>query len=729
MKTQLDIARERALVDVHGDVVINKAVPNFEPSFFYGAYQMSQSQSSGMDERKPYNSHSTVYACAHKIATQLKRVPHKISKRAGENDEETHIYKHPVLKSLSSPNPWQSRTTFWEAIVLALMLPTPRSTGGQVFLIPSTLSGKKVNLRKGEIPSCWFPYDDTWVSAVMKDGEFVNWRWRLPGRNTSDDVGAIFYEPEELIRIYNYNPYDPLHGLAPYVPVSMSVKSDSEASRFNYNFFKNNCMLTGVLTTEGTITPQQRVESLKAWNELYAGSNKAGGVALLGNGLKYVELSQKHLDMQFAEMKKINKYEVIAAYGLNELAFDIGSIPYANVVEGQKMLWYDTYMPVEDHIMESITEQWVQYVDPTLAIEADYSELPALKADLGAKVIVAAQLITQCQTPIAEAFRLAGIDIDAKQYPWMLTKPVIATASPFGQATPPTPEPEKVIVPETKEMPDEVHKARNLKISESHCKMTLAPGEKRMYKMFSSYFSQQRNQVLDNVDKWSGELPYDSDQQKEFVFKDKFDGVINKVTAKDILFDLKGENKKLFDKYKPLVKEQMKQTSESLGNENINWAVTDDSVQAFAALRKDIVEGINSTTFDMAGDTISDVIADSLDEGLTIKETADAIKSKVQELYDVRLTNANTIARTETGSITNMARLEAFKEEGVEFWEWVTSKDDNVRDEHRIDGEIVRVGEPFSNGLKMPLDPDGSPDLICNCRCVTVWAENPGKGE
>jgi HK97 family phage portal protein len=729
MKTSSEIAMLRAsLVDSHGtELSVSKGTPNFEPQFFGGAFRMGTSQQ--YDEQKPYASHSTVYACAHKIATELKRIPLKLARRTDTSDKEEHIYKHPLLTSFKSPNPWMSRTTFWEAVVLALMLPTKRSYGGQVFLIPQSLSGSNVNLRKGEIPATWYPYNDEWVEPNMDGNKFINWKWRVPGNNT--DVGVLYYEPEELIRIYNYNPYDPLHGLAPYVPVKFSVLQDAEASRFNYSFFKNNCLLTGLLTTDLQVTPQQRIDALRSWNELYAGSTKAGGTALLGNGLKYQDLGQKHLDMQFAEMKTINKNEVIAAYGLNELAFaELKSIPFSNVVEGMKMLWHDTYMVTEDHICESITEQWVQYIDPALAIEADYSEIPALKADLGNKVIIADQLINKCTVPAAEAFRLVGIDIDVDLYPWMLEKPVQAAQNSFSfgekpepkkveqePATPPEKDISKDIV--NKSITDE-HKQKNMLISEEYCKAVLLPGEKRMYKAFAHYFAQQRNQIMANVDKWTN-------VNKQFVDLIIKDAPLEKApTAGDFLFDLAKENKKLMDEYKPLIKDQMKTTKLALDAElgGVQWNVTDDSVQAFAALRKTIVEGINTTTFDMAGADIEDVVASAMEEGLTVTQTAIKIKEKVQELYDVRLTNANVIARTETGSITMMTKLEAYKEEGIEYWEWITAKDDKVRESHvMVDGEVVRVGEPFSNGLMMPLDPDGDPEDTISCRCTTIYAE------
>jgi len=726
VKTQLQIAIEREQSNniLGGSIEKTQGIPNFEPSYFYGTFRMSEGQTQSFDEKKPYAGHSWVYICSHKIATVLKRIPHKLAKRTDNTDKEEHIYKHEILDSLRKPNPWQTRTTFWESIVLSLMLPTLRSTGGQVFLIPSKLNGEKCDLHKGEIPDLWFPYDDNWVSPKIENGVFKNWRWQPPNAKTGSEEGALYYEQNELIRIYNLNPYDSLRGMAPFVPVKFAVMQDSEASQFNYHFFKNNATLSGILTGDQHLSPAQRSELAKSWNELYSGSHKAGSVAVLGNGLKFQEVTRSHLDMQFSEMKAINKDEVVAAYGLNELAFaQLKSIPYTNVVEGVKMLWYDTYLPVQDNILEAINTQWVEYIDPSLLLESDLSEIQALKADLEQRTRIAAQMITAMQIPTAEAVRIVGIDVNVDDYPWMKEKPIIGNPALPGME-PAAPKEESKMVKksccgasgEKKEI-DEKHTQRNAVIADSFCKMVLDPGERRMQKMFVRLFSDQRNEMLDKVDTWA--------KTKKAIEK------ITETPSPEIfLFDLKQANEETISQYKPQVKNQMNRVAtalkEELPNGLVSWSVTDESTQAFVALRREIVEGINTTNFDLARDEIEQAISEAFDEGLTVQETAKRIKDSVFDATQVRINNAVTIARTEIGSVTQMTRLEAFKAEEIEWWEWITARDNDVRESHMIDGEIQEVGKSFSNGLKMPLDPDGDAEDVINCRCVTVYSN---KGE
>lgn len=49
---------------------------------------------------------------------------------------------------------------------------------------------------------------------------------------------------------------------------------------------------------------------------------------------------------------------------------------------------------------------------------------------------------------------------------------------------------------------------------------------------------------------------------------------------------------------------------------------------------------------------------------------------------------------------------------------WMATLDGRTRHSHRLlDGEIVEVGERFSNGMLKPGDPDGPPEEVYNCRC------------
>ena len=79
---------------------------------------------------------------------------------------------------------------------------------------------------------------------------------------------------------------------------------------------------------------------------------------------------------------------------------------------------------------------------------------------------------------------------------------------------------------------------------------------------------------------------------------------------------------------------------------------------------------------------------------------------------------AQRIARTEVHNAHNKAIQDTYKDMGVEYTQWIAAGDDRTRDSHvEIDGEIILVGETYSNGLRYPGDTSGPLEEWINCRC------------
>jgi SPP1 gp7 family putative phage head morphogenesis protein len=126
--------------------------------------------------------------------------------------------------------------------------------------------------------------------------------------------------------------------------------------------------------------------------------------------------------------------------------------------------------------------------------------------------------------------------------------------------------------------------------------------------------------------------------------------------------------------------------------------------------RLDKLVGVNETTVERARSALVQGLADSV-------STAE-LRQSLEAVFDGNGSRALLVARTEVGSVASSARDEAFGEAGIERTEWLSAKDDVVRESHaQVDGEIVDRGQNFSNGMRYPHDPAASADEICNCRC------------
>jgi len=205
---------------------------------------------------------------------------------------------------------------------------------------------------------------------------------------------------------------------------------------------------------------------------------------------------------------------------------------------------------------------------------------------------------------------------------------------------------------------------------------------------------------------------FGKEQMEEFMKKFEKE---NPKTKSEIrkLFNIKEQNKKLKELMLPLVVSIAKEAGQdaldilSIGrNFEVKKIKKDVSLLSLLAKRAEFfAASVNNTT--LAG------LVDTLAEGIAEGEGIPKLAKRIREEYDdISRYRSELIARTETNAVVNEATLEAYKQaEVVEGKEWVATLDDRVRDEHlMMDGEVVGLNEPFSNGEMYPNE--------CNCRCV-----------
>lgn len=146
------------------------------------------------------------------------------------------------------------------------------------------------------------------------------------------------------------------------------------------------------------------------------------------------------------------------------------------------------------------------------------------------------------------------------------------------------------------------------------------------------------------------------------------------------------------------------------------------SVEEFSEI---ISEQLKKKTFEASQRTLERLVGrvmENLDEsyqqGLGIKDAADKLEEVFESMEDYELVR---VARTEINQAQNYGAMLTEQELGVEYHQWWTAEDERVRDTHiEMHGQIVRVGDEFSNGLVRPGDTNGELEEFINCRCRVV---------
>ena len=131
-----------------------------------------------------------------------------------------------------------------------------------------------------------------------------------------------------------------------------------------------------------------------------------------------------------------------------------------------------------------------------------------------------------------------------------------------------------------------------------------------------------------------------------------------------------------------------------------------------------------------ASTSIWENIKESIEEGLNAGDTQDQLAARVRTAFNgVSDQRAQMIALTETGAAYGAGRDTAMRSAGIEYKQWLTSGNGNVRPAHLdAEGQTVRIDEPFNVGgedLMHPGESGGSAENVINCHCISIAVEGP----
>lgn len=120
-------------------------------------------------------------------------------------------------------------------------------------------------------------------------------------------------------------------------------------------------------------------------------------------------------------------------------------------------------------------------------------------------------------------------------------------------------------------------------------------------------------------------------------------------------------------------------------------------------------------------------INNAIIQGVLQGEAIDKIADRLDVAVRMGWNNAVRNARTAMTGAQNAGRLDSYKDSqklGIKMNKgWMATLDERTRESHQeLDGEIVPIDKPFSNGLMCPGDPEGDPEEVYNCRC-TMFAD------
>ncbi len=308
-----------------------------------------------------YADQAWVYACVSVIASKGGGVPLCIFKKDDAEADAEKVPDHPLQKLLDSVNPFMNQFDLLESTLGFLGL-----AGNHYWLLDAFQDGKPTEI---------YPLNPARIKINGDKKKYI----RSFTYESAPGVDKAEFPPEVILHFKTWNPLDDFYGLAPISAARDASDAMMSADRYNRAFFENAAEPGGILTTEGTLMETTRDRIERAWRSLHQGERKAHRVGILEGGLKWQTTSASHKDMQFPELKRMSREDVLAVYRLPPIMVGVfDEANYSNAREQRAIFWADTMIPWLSKLKSVINERLVKPYDAGVFADFDLSGVEEL---------------------------------------------------------------------------------------------------------------------------------------------------------------------------------------------------------------------------------------------------------------------------------------------------------------------------------------------------------------
>lgn len=645
-----------------------------------------------------------VYACVSKIAEKVASVDFKLNRIINTKGEVEEVMDHPALDLLYKANPFYTKEEL-------LMTDTiNRKLTGDSFLL-------KIRNNSGEVVELWNVRPD-YVTIYPDKENYIN-RYEV----LSEDGKKFTVAPEDMIHIKYPSPLEMFFGMSPLSAAQERIDTEEYASKYQRSFFQNNARPDAIIEMPEGATAEQMAELRDSWEKRHKGEGRNSRLGVLQGGAIYKQISLTQREMDYIESMKATRDDILVAFKVPKPIVAVtDDVNRANAETAAEIFLSETIVPElrllvgklnEELIIPDFGEEYVlDFEDPVpVNREMRLLEFQAgcdrwmtpneIRQQLGDKPIDGGDSLLRqiSMVPIANVGERINIENRSILYGRKKLKIKLAMREQIEK--------------ELTGIKDSLKKKLRKGVQDNSLFKDI--DRRKQYLDYRNKDIDQRSQGLRLV-----ATRLANEQRDEFLKKFRKE---KPKTKREIqaLFNRKEQNKIFRDRFLPLITEMYKEAGQdamSMVSLERPFSVEKDiGPETFKWLLKRatfFADTTNETTLLHLVDTLSE----GIDKGEGIKALSERIKGVYNEFSDYR---SALIARTETTSVVNAAHEQAYVQSGVvKGKEWIATLDDRVRDEHLLmDGEQVKLGERFSNGLDYPSEP--------NCRCtiapVTIMEE------
>ncbi len=648
---------------------------------------------------KTYEVHPWVYACVFAIASRLAAIPFKVWTQ--KPDGMLEPIENEFTQIIQSPNAYMTNHDLKEMTCMGMEL-----TGNGFWGIERDPRGRPFEL---------WPLPPENIEVVTSKQKFIE------GYIYHADSGRdTAYAYDEMIHFKYPSPASMFYGQGSITAAKLPVITDLHSMSWNKNFFKNSARPDAILKTEQALDAPTRRRITASWKKMHSGVKNAFSNAILEKGIDYKEVNRSHKDMDFLNLRKRNREEILSTMGVPPLIVGLlEHANYSNAKEQKRTFWENTLIPKANKMADTLTLRLRQLTfRPDIVVLPDLSGIEALRADELRKAQIVKTYVDS-GVPINDVIKMLKLPLEPIEGG---DKPR-QTGGGFGLAAKP-PATKEVAPPAPQDPAAQEREQKRLeewKQFDANLRRFENPFEAMMKEFFRDQLARQLKIFRENAGKViKSASKYRRKQDPEF---------------DPLLFDLDAENARLSD----ITKTRVAFIVGAFGAEMARrvdpsalFNAQDPNAVAFIESKVfKLVTQANATTKEAVSKEIAEAVRLQVIEGFTASDTIRDIEKRIEGVYDFAVSKrARRIARTEVLSASNGGAMEGMKQTGVEGKEWLSSRDAIVRETHmELDGQEVKVNEQFQSSsgtqLKFPGDPTADASEIVNCRCTMI----PIKGE
>jgi len=339
---------------------------------FAGAWQKGAEE-----KRGDLVTYPTLYACVHRIASDIGKLPFSLRKctRSGVWQEVGHT---PDTQVLLKPNGFQSAAQMREYWIATKLI------HGNVYVL-------KRRDATGRVTALYI-LDSERVLPMVSDAGEVYYQLYTDALNTLPEgypAQRLIVPSKDVIHDRCMTVHHPLIGVPPLAAAHWPALKNMKIMRSATEFFANNAQPGGILTAPAGMSEEDSNRIKAYWEKNFQGPN-SGRVAIIGADMRFTPFAMKSIDAQMVEQMRYSDEQICQPFGIPPFKVGIGTIPSGLGVDGLNHLYYADALQTHIEHMEGLLDEGLGVSAP-FGIELNLE--PLLRMDEAKRAEVESKLV------------------------------------------------------------------------------------------------------------------------------------------------------------------------------------------------------------------------------------------------------------------------------------------------------------------------------------------------